>query len=98
MQILWLKSAELDVKEVISYYEQISEQITKKIILHIIESVYKLADFPEVGIASEQDSSLRKLIVTKYNYIIVYKIEEGYVKVVQVFDTRQDPDKLKYNY
>lgn len=97
MQILWLKSAELDVKDVVSYYEQISEQITKTIILHIIESVEKLVDFPEIGIVSEQDSRLRKLIVTKYNYVVVYKVDGDDIKIVQVFDTRQDPDKLKHN-
>lgn len=33
--------------------------------------------------------------VSKWNYKIVYEVTENQVIIVQIFDTRQDPGKLK---
>ena len=95
MQIIWLPSASEDIKDVISYCEPISEKVVASIILHIQASVQMLASFPEMGTIIEPDYRTRKLVVTKYNYVVVYKLERELIQIIQVFDTRQDPDKLR---
>lgn len=62
----------------------------------IFDSVIPLKDFPRLGKLEES------LVDQKYEYRymlatgckIVYRIEDAEIFVVEIFDTRQDPEKL----
>ncbi len=100
MKIIWSKFAETQLDEIYSYYEkEVSARVAKKIIIGIINESKKLIKSPLIG----QEEELLKHRQTKYryfvfkNYKLIYSVDDTnrFIKISDVFDTRQNPPKLK---
>lgn len=99
-KIVWSSFAEQQIAAIHEYYlSEANAQVAKKIAAEIIKSPTSLINNPELG---QLESSLSEL-QTEYRYIIyksykiIYSIDWGgnQIKVADVFDTRQSPEKLK---
>ena len=51
--------------------------------------------FPNIGIASTKDLSIRSIIITKHNKLY-YRILTEKIEILNIFDTRQNPQKNLY--
>lgn len=98
--ILWSSFAEKQIANIYSYYlEEASAKVAKKIARSLIKAPDSLIKNPELG---QIELSLTALKI-EYRYILYksYKIiysldhERGQIRVADVFDTRQNPSKLK---
>lgn len=98
--ILWSSFAEQQIADIYSYYlEDASIKVARKIARGIITAPEILIKNPESG---QIEPSLTELKI-EYGYIlyksykIVYSLdhERGQIKVADVFDSRQNPSKLK---
>ncbi|WP_147679219.1 type II toxin-antitoxin system RelE/ParE family toxin [Algibacter pacificus] len=99
-EIIWSEFAENQLDEIYEYYEkEVNRRVAKKITKGIINEPKKLMNLSFIG----QEEELLKERKTKYRYIIYtnYKIiysvdtKNGFIKIADVFDTRQYPLKMK---
>ncbi|MDV7391221.1 hypothetical protein RZS08_07715, partial [Arthrospira platensis SPKY1] len=64
----------------------------------IIESTSELTKFPEIGVREnilfDRPQRFRYLVSTNYKIIYWVNSEKNQIEVVDVFDTRQNPEKL----
>jgi plasmid stabilization system protein ParE len=99
-KLIWSDFAEIQLDEIYEYYEKAAGvKIASKIVTGIIEASEKLRKASFIG--QEEELLKERTIQYRYlvfkNYKIIYSVDEqnGLVKIADVFDTRQNPSKLK---
>ena len=100
LKIIWSEFAETQLEEIYEYYEKkASPRVAKKLVSGIINEPKKLIKSPLIG----QEEELLKQRETEYRYLVfknyklIYSVDNqnGFIKIADVFDTRQNPPKLK---
>ena len=100
LKIIWSEFAETQLDEIYKYYDkEASSKIAKKLVKGIINEPKKLIKTPHIG----QEEALLKQRKIEYRYLVfknyklIYSVDtrNGFIKIVDVFDTRQNPPKLK---
>lgn len=94
LPIIWSEEAKSDLTTLQQFYENISESLAEKVITEIFSGAEKIIHFPkkhQVELTLKND--YRYLIVRHCK--LIYKVGESNIKILGVFDTRQDPAKLK---
>jgi plasmid stabilization system protein ParE len=101
-KVIWSNFAEYQLDLIFNYYtESVHIELAKKILFQIKSSVEKLYKNPFIGkkeeLLSDRMENYRYLIVT--NYKVIYSVNEQtkMIKIADIFDTRQNPIKLKRN-
>ncbi len=97
MVIIWSATALNQLDEIYEYIAQDSEKAAGNVINRILSSTKRLSLFPDSG---QEEETLKELkrgyrYLVSRNYKIVYRSEGKVVIVAAVFDTRQDPERLK---
>lgn len=99
LKVFWLQLAEDKLNDIYIYYRiKAGKKTAKKIVNGIADKTVGLAKLPKMG-QVEINLSHRK-IVYRYlvytNYKIIYWINSASsrVEIANVFDTRQDPNKI----
>ena len=100
LKIIWSNFAETQLDEIYKYYEKkASSRIAKKLIKEIINEPRKLIKTPHIGqveeLLKQRKIEYRYLVFKNYKLIYSVDMEKGFIKIVDVFDTRQNPPKLK---
>ncbi len=96
-KVVWTAKA---IKQLDRIYDFLAQQgllVAEKQVLALLEKVDLLKQFPQTG---QQEPRLKHLkkghrYLVESNYKLVYRIKGRLVHIVLVFDTRQDPGKLK---
>ncbi|WPR70615.1 type II toxin-antitoxin system RelE/ParE family toxin [Flavobacterium sp. NG2] len=99
-KIIWSSFAESQLDEIFEYYEkEASFNVAKKLVEGIINEPNKLAQKPYIGQVEEllnhRDIEYRYLVFKNYKLIYSIDIINGFIRISDVFDTRQNPIKLK---
>ena len=100
LKIIWSEFAETQLDEIYEYYEKrASPRIAKKLLKGIINEPNKLIKTPQIGQEEEllkhRETEYRYLVYKNYKLIYSVDTENGFIKIADVFDTRQNPPKLK---
>lgn len=100
MKIIWSKFAETQLDEIYEYYKKkVSPQIAKKLLKGIINEPKKLVKTPLIGqeeeLLKQREIHYRYLVFKNYKLIYSVDMENGLIKIADVFDTRQNPPKIK---
>jgi len=99
-KIIWSEFAETQLDEIYKYYEKkANPRVAKKLIKGIIDEPKKLIKAALIG----QEEELLKQRKLEYRYLIfknyklIYSVDNKneFIKIADVFDTRQNPPKLK---
>lgn len=98
-KIVWSKTSKLTLLNIKVYYTEVASlKIANKILKSIIDKSKKLVDNPFLG---QKDPFLEfknedfRYLVYK-NYKIIYKVESvQLIRIYDIFDCRQDPEKLE---
>ncbi|MEQ8478044.1 type II toxin-antitoxin system RelE/ParE family toxin [Fulvivirga sp.] len=100
MKTIWSEFAESQLDEIFEYYQgKVSPKIALELINGIINEPEKLAKSPYIGqeeeLLKEREIEYRYLVYK--NYKLIYSVDKtnGFIKIADVFDTRQNPPKLK---
>ncbi|HPE55540.1 MAG TPA: type II toxin-antitoxin system RelE/ParE family toxin [Bacteroidales bacterium] len=98
LRTFWTDSARYQLEDIFDYYKNKANiRIARKLVKRIIERTIQLEQNPNSG-AKELLLSNRKFeyrYLVEGNYKIVYWKEDNYLKIAAVFDSRQNPEKLK---
>lgn len=99
LEVYWLELAENKLEDIYSYYLiKASKRVAESLVNGIVDSTIGIEKQPEIG---QVETSLEhrkqefRYLVFK-NYKIVYWINYDFkrIEIANVFDTRQDPDKI----
>ena len=102
LKIFWTEFAEKELKEIFNYYhEKANYQVAKNLIDGIYNATLKLAAQPEIGQIEElliaRKEGFRYLVFKSYKIIYWVNSQKKWIEVSDVFDTRQNPHKMKWN-
>ncbi len=102
MTIIWPEFAEIQLDKIHKYLQYTANQkVATKLVLGIINETKKLIDSPFIG----KEEELLKGRIKQYrhlifkNYKLIYSVDEEnkIILIADVFDTRQNPPKIKRN-
>lgn len=97
--LIWAKSSEKRLDDIYNYYcEKAGSKIARKIVTGVIIETQKLVRNPFMGqkeILLEDRSEIYRYLLCG-NYKVIYYVEEqkNLIHVMDIFDTRQNPQKL----
>ena len=101
-QIVWSAFAENQLDKIYEYLlENAGLKVANNIFQKIIAEPEKLISHPEIAQVEEllagRENEYRYLVLK--NYKIIYSLDQkkGFIKIADVFDTRQNPVKIKRN-
>ena len=99
-KIIWCEFSEQQIDDIFEYYEQKSKSynVALKIITKILLAPNILIENPRSGQKefSLQNRDIEYHYLVESNYKLIYSIDDKSksVKIADVFDTRQNPDKI----
>ncbi len=95
--IVWSDNAKQDVTELVSYLTMNwGEKITNEYIDLLDELIKQITELPKMYPLIHRRLKIRKCVVSKHNSIY-YREKKDFIEIVNVFDTRQNPNKLKFS-
>ena len=98
MEIQFTDLAKLQLKEITEYYKAVaSNKVSKKIRKSLISRIKLLQNFSKIGPVEHflENLTHEYRYLVEGNYKIIYTIENDVIYIVAIFDTRQDPQKMK---
>lgn len=100
LKIVWSVTAAERLDDIFSYYEsEAGEVVAKRIVSKLLSDISYLSKQPFIG----QVEPLLNMREIKYRYLLtgnyktIYSVDEenNWVKIADIFDTRQNPIKMK---
>ena len=101
-KVIWSNFAEEKIDEIYEYYKlEASIRISKNLISNLVDATIILSNNPYVGqieeLLVERGEKYRYLLHKNYKIIYSVDINKGLIKIADIFDTRQNPIKIKRN-
>jgi toxin ParE1/3/4 len=94
MRVRWLRRALQNLDEEATYLARDSPRIAGEFVRHLQASAAMLGDHPNMG-RPGRIAGTRELVVTRFSYILPYRVREGSVEILRVFHTaRKWPERL----
>ncbi len=98
IRVLWTETALNNLEDIFEFYKyQESVSIARKLVKEIVQSTLRLQKFPYIGkkenLLADRKNEYR--FIVERHYKIIYWIEGNYIKIAAVFDSRQNPQKIK---
>ncbi|NOX86649.1 MAG: type II toxin-antitoxin system RelE/ParE family toxin [Chlorobi bacterium] len=100
LEVYWTRFAENKLNEIYDYYEaKARPRIARKLVFGIVDSTIRLEKNPYIGQKEDplvdRPHDFRYLIYKNYKIIYWVDITNKRVYVANVFDCRQNPEKIK---
>ena len=99
MTVKWYIGAVGDLNNIYDYYVKLNPRAAAMLYNKILDDTEVLKINPYIApieqLLVDLSEGYRSLVVAKGKYKVVYFIENNIVLIVQVFDCRQNPVKLK---
>lgn len=89
MKVNWTRQALGDLRDIIKYIDAKNPQAALRVKHRIIISSRQLQEYPHSGMAVDRPNT-RKLVVTGFPYILIYRIVDGWVDISAVIDARME--------
>lgn len=100
LEIYWTIFSEKELEKIFDYYtERANLRVAKKITDGIFKATLKLMKQPEIGqleeLLTKRKQGFRYLLHKNYKIIYWINKDKNWVEITDVFDTRQNPLKIK---
>ncbi len=98
VKVLWSDTSLTQLQDIFDYYSiRASTAVAKKIIKGIVNRSILLESNPLLGVKEPLlvNRPFEYRFIIESNYKIVYRFSENIVRIVSVFDCRQNPQKVK---
>jgi toxin YoeB len=95
-KIVWSALAAHKRKKILQYWITRNKSKTYSIKLNTLfrEAELLILDYPLIGKPTNEPSVRFKVI---RNYLLFYEITEAEIRILTIWDSRQDPDQLTFN-
>ena len=100
LKIYWTEFSEKELENIFDYYHNnASYRVAKKVVDGIYNETLKLSKQPEIGQIEDllkiRKQGFRYLVFKNYKIIYWINSEKNWIEINDVFDTRQNPLKIK---
>ena len=100
IKIYWTDFSKTELLKIFSYYKvKASLKVAKNLILGIENKTTILKTHPKVGhieeLLTNRKEEFRYLVFKNYKIVYWINIERNWIEITDVFDTRQNPIKMK---
>lgn len=93
LSIVWSQEAFISLREIHEYYFRLNPAAADRIREEVVSAVSNLKYTKQYQL-DEFNPDYRRLIVRHYK--VFYKIKGQEIRVLEIFDTRQNPNKSQY--
>ncbi|MBW8050687.1 MAG: type II toxin-antitoxin system RelE/ParE family toxin [Cytophagales bacterium] len=95
-RIEWSDTAKQQYQQVIEYLKtEWSVKDAENFIERVNKIITLISRFPGIGRKSVKRKRVRKYLLTRQN-MLFYEIKKNTIFLLAIYDTRQNPDKIKY--
>ena len=95
-KIIWSPDSERDLEIILEYLSDEWESSVAVKFLDIMEDLTKQISInPRQFPLIHNRLNIRKCVITKHN-TLYYRNKQTHVELLRIYDTRQDPEKLKF--
>ena len=93
-RIIWAEEAQKDRRQIFSYWNKRnkSNAYSKKLNRQLNKTLIVLCEFPFIGRPTQKQNVRIKIV---RDYLVIYKITNNKIIVLRIWDSRQNPQKLK---
>ena len=94
MQVRWLRGARENLDDEAAYLASDSPRVASEFVRHLRDSAALLATQPNVG-RPGRISGTRELVISRFPYILPYRVRNDSVEILRVFHTaRKWPKRM----
>lgn len=94
--IIWAPAAEKDLQNILDY---LNENWNRKAVFSFIRrlesQIELISQDPQIFPIIQKQLQVRKSVITKHNSLF-YRITKSSVQIIRIFDSRQNPKKLRF--
>ncbi|MBM3405006.1 MAG: type II toxin-antitoxin system RelE/ParE family toxin [Bacteroidetes bacterium] len=95
LKIRWTDEAAKNLEGIVSHLESnVTLKERRKFFVKFEKQLYLLSVFPEAYPTSEKKEHVHRCVFSK-DLTIYYSVTEDHLTLLSLFDTRQDPEKLR---
>lgn len=95
-KIVYTKNFERSVNSTKDWLEkQWSFEVAEKFILELYELIDLISAQQKIGSVSHKKKQVRRILLSRYKRIY-YRVNKKTITLLDLFDTRQNPEKNKY--
>ncbi len=100
LEVYWTQFAQEKLNDIFDYYEiKASDKVARKLVTGIIDQTIKLGKNPYIGQKEElllnRPEEFRYLVYKNYKIIYWVNKIKNRIDIVNVFDARQNPEKIE---
>lgn len=96
-KIIWSSLSEKDLSDIMSYLNKEWDAKIANQFIDIIEKILKQISLnPKQFPLINKKRKVRKCVITRHNSLF-YQDRKEYISILRIYDTRQDPEKLKFH-
>ena len=95
MIINWSPYAIEDLAAIRAYIAEFNPRAAESVAARIVYAVNYLSSHPQMGVTTHR-TDVRKLVVSQTPYTIPYRIMEGEIEILEVFDGRQKTPRTDF--
>jgi plasmid stabilization system protein ParE len=100
LEVFWSDFAKNKLEEIFDYYKlKASLKVANKIVNGIVNRTINLNKTPRIGqveeIFKDDEREFRYLVYTNYKILYYINLRTNQIIIANVFDTRQNPEKLR---
>lgn len=100
LKVFWSDFTKIKLGEIFEYYKlKASLKVANKIVNGIVNRTIDLNKTPRIGqvedIIKDDEREFRYLVYTNYKILYYINIKTNQIIIAHVFDTRQNPEKLR---
>jgi plasmid stabilization system protein ParE len=94
-KIIWSTVAEAELMKILEFFNERnqSKAYSKKLVQQFRSVLKQVANQPKIGLLT-QAKNIRGIV--SGNYILFYHVGPKKITVLKVWDTRQNPDRVKF--
>ncbi|KQV13984.1 hypothetical protein ASC97_12265 [Rhizobium sp. Root1203] len=92
MKLLWSSSARDDLISIRHFIAEHNPTAAKAVSARLVYAANLLCDRPQLGLRTHRDD-IRRLIVGNSVYSLIYRIRDGNIEIIEVFDGRQSASR-----
>jgi plasmid stabilization system protein ParE len=96
-EIRWSTNAIEDYNLIVEYLlTEWNEGVALRFVEVFEYKILRLSQHPSIGVISSRDGDIRNISVTKHNRLYYRLLPEQTIELVNIFGTRQDPERNKF--
>jgi plasmid stabilization system protein ParE len=97
VKVLWTDTSLTQLQEIFDYYNfRANSSVARKIVKRLVEKSLLLESNPLIGTLEPllEDRIFEYRYFVEHNYKMIYRFTDNIVRIVSVFDCRQNPEMI----